>query len=818
MNRLSRVAIPILLLSTNFQFVSADITSPYVLDEKPQVLFGDSAEIAATSTDGNPVTYKGLENYAHDYVNNYLHLTFTYTHDRGSFSSYPPRLYITAEDSISTTSPAVRDEQAVYELQVFWAGQGHETDWYSYDVQFDATGYQVNVLQGGATSTASFHTDVAGLADTDWAALANLYPGVNDFSMAFAPLPIYETPAAPVATTTPVIIVPGIMGTELIDTNLVDNLIWPNAIKIAVDPLDLFLDDLRMTEDGTSQNETITTRDIVRKSGDSNFWEDLVNNLSSAKYIEGEDLFVFPYDWRLDVRTTATLLQNKIEEVKAARGVDKVDLIAHSMGGLLVKEYIKQYSGSNIDKYIDLGTPNQGSPSSFMTLMYGDNLGVKYLKGIVSLSSGKIKEISQNMPSVYELLPSERYFDSDPSYVFDGPNGNRRLTYAETNDYLKSAGRNAALVDRANAFHQEIDGLNPAAYGVETYNIVGCGTPTIGKFYILQEGDHPIVNLGYVTGDGTVPLASATALPAAHTYYLHGAKHALMPSASGVKELVAGILTATSSDEFDISPYASLSLDESGCSLPNGRVVSLHSPIDLHIYDSSGNHAGPDANGDIENNIEGVEYDVVDGNKFAYLPTGIEYAIKGSATGEGTFDLRIQEVVGGEVATTTLFADVPITPVSQLEFALGVAVPQQITLDEDDDGVFERVVDVSTSTPGVLESTGKATTAPVAEPAVEEIVGSSRAHGQKKEVVATTTASTTPLLALASTTSVGATSTPLLVPQVVKTKPVIEAPIATSTPEGTTSPVENTAIVYKSVPTKLKLLLRGVWGWIKSKI
>jgi len=71
------------------KLVSAAILNPYVVDEKPQVVFGDSQYV---------LTYFGLENYAQDYVGGYVHFTFTYTHDACCYASYPPIVYITDID------------------------------------------------------------------------------------------------------------------------------------------------------------------------------------------------------------------------------------------------------------------------------------------------------------------------------------------------------------------------------------------------------------------------------------------------------------------------------------------------------------------------------------------------------------------------------------------------------------------------------------------------------------------------------------------------------------------------------------------------
>ncbi|MEK7176009.1 MAG: alpha/beta hydrolase, partial [Patescibacteria group bacterium] len=582
--------------------VSAEVKSPYVVDEKTQVLFGDSAFISATST------YQGLENYTVNYVNHYLRITFTYTHERRSFASYPPFLYITASDPRATSTPTVRfSPNALFLLGPIPIPPGHETDWYSYDAQFDATGYTVVVKEAGETEITNSHTDIEGIASGDWAALANRYTLAippTAYSMSFTPVPIYNAPepeAPPaatttVATTTPVIIVPGIMGSYLNKED--DTEVWMNLFKMVL-PGDEYLDDLKLSESGLS-SVVLEATEIVKSVNVPLFQRDnflgLINEFSDLNYVENEILFTFPYDWRLDIESSSSNLKNKINQIKSEFGVEKVDLVAHSMGGLLVKKYLKDYGGDSVEKFIDIGTPHTGSPESFKILSFGET-------GIAILNREKIKEISQNMPSVYQLLPSRNYFnDSDSNYkyyVFDAVNGSDRLTFDQTTSYLKSAGRNSTLVDRADAFHQEIDNLNPADYGVETYNFVGCGTPTVGQFYILDNTDgHYIYNIKMINGDGTVPLKSAEAISATKTYYVKNAQHALMPSTSGVKELIAEILTATSTTDFDISTYSNLATNSGNCAIPNGRIVSFHSPIELHIYDSSGNHTGPDANGD----------------------------------------------------------------------------------------------------------------------------------------------------------------------------------------------------------------------------
>ncbi|NQV90931.1 alpha/beta fold hydrolase [Candidatus Woesearchaeota archaeon] len=49
-----------------------------------------------------------------------------------------------------------------------------------------------------------------------------------------------------------------------------------------------------------------------------------------------------------------------ISKVKECTGAEKVDLITHSMGGIVVRNYIEHNDSSSIRKFIMLGTPNHG--------------------------------------------------------------------------------------------------------------------------------------------------------------------------------------------------------------------------------------------------------------------------------------------------------------------------------------------------------------------------------------------------------------------------------------------------------------------------
>jgi len=102
-------------------------------------------------------------------------------------------------------------------------------------------------------------------------------------------------------------------------------------------------------------------------------YENLIETLIANGYQEGVDLFRFPYDWRQSNKVTALYLENKIEDIKQICGCDKVDLVAHSMGGLVARQYIQsdRYN-QDVDRLIFLGTPHLGSPKAYLAWEAGE--------------------------------------------------------------------------------------------------------------------------------------------------------------------------------------------------------------------------------------------------------------------------------------------------------------------------------------------------------------------------------------------------------------------------------------------------------------
>jgi len=491
----------------------------------------------------------------------------------------------------------------------------------------------------------------------------------------------------------PVILIPGITGTYLYKNYDDNEEIWPNLSKILLPGDDSYLNDLALNEDGTENvNFPIIPGDIIRGISGVHVFDNLIEVLIENGYEEGEDLFVFPYDWRFSTESTAQLLKEKIDNIVVDGEYEKVDIVAHSMGGLIAKKYIANNGIDKVDQLIFLGTPQLGSPKAFKTLMFGDNMGYQ-LFSILGLNNSTAKYISQNMPSVYELLPSSKYVIDNGSYVTDAMNeiiglSSFELDYNQTKNLMVEKGRNTLMFPFAENLHQSIDSLDLS--GVDTYNFVGCGIPTIGEVTLTQKRSweklfldiKPDYRLGYTDGDETVPLVSANKTLEAEVYYASNVSHGSLPASESVINGIMSIL-----DDKGIVFDNTLQDNDGYCGI-EGDIVSTHSPVDLHIYDEEGNHTGVNENGDIENGIVGVFLDVIEDVNYVFLPKGENYKIVTRAIDTGGFNLKIEEQNGDDIVNSYNWTLIPLKTIdSSGEIWIGPDYsPEDYVIKMDDDG------------------------------------------------------------------------------------------------------------------------------------
>ncbi len=346
-----------------------------------------------------------------------------------------------------------------------------------------------------------------------------------------------------------------------------------------------------------------------------NTYDDLWLALQKAGYKENETLFAFPYDWTLNNRENALKLRKKIQEVKNLTGFGKVDLVAHSMGGLVARYYVenRSYEG-DVDKLIMLGTPNGGATIAPLLVKRGVfgsgakkvdwnlNVGLNFLIALIASQQGykNVSAFAQNISSLRELFPVFDYLRNN-SVLLLYPEGYER------NTFLEALNKNISL-----------DLLSK----VNNSLIVG----DLGENTTVDRLDLPQYFDVLGRGDGTVPLRSNDFMGPLFSVINTSQKHRLLPAESQQKiiELLTGNATTRPIRKWMIS---------------NWLFVTIHSPVDAFIISPSGKKIGFNGSDEI-NGIDLAFYSREDEVFVIPNPEEGNYTLKVVGTGNGSYRIE----------------------------------------------------------------------------------------------------------------------------------------------------------------------------------
>lgn len=82
-------------------------------------------------------------------------------------------------------------------------------------------------------------------------------------------------------------------------------------------------------------------------------------SLKSALEADGAQVFGFDYpSTRVDIHQSAAFLHQVIESLE---GIEEIDLVVHSMGGLVVRAYLQEHRDARLRRMVMLGVPNSGA-------------------------------------------------------------------------------------------------------------------------------------------------------------------------------------------------------------------------------------------------------------------------------------------------------------------------------------------------------------------------------------------------------------------------------------------------------------------------
>ena len=524
---------------------------------------------------------------------------------------------------------------------------------------------------------------------------------------------------------------------------------------------------IAFNKNGKSEHDDIYTRDILDSFRPITGWWKMADGYE--EWIGFMDSLVedgtikewksIAYDWRLaqdDLITkgkdigvgnvsyltepgSVPYIVSSLKNLAENSPTGKVTIIAHSNGGLVVKNLIKHLEETNddlldrIDTVVLVASPQEGTPKSLREVLHGTD----------TLHKGTVRETVENMPGVYGLLPSstlmgkldEPVVEVDKSVKKVGPlndiAGKKISTYGELRAFLiKDIGvrfkpgplqtlvpnvLNLALLKSAQNMHDKIDSMD-FPDGIRFVQLAGTGLVTArGVHYGTREnrnekkknGKYPLVStvewLSNTEGDGTVLTASAVSGKSDETYYFDMSSynddhktnyaHATILSAFPVQQFIKKDIL---NKETEIPLYISTHNTDK---VPASRFeLRAYSPVDIHLY-RYGLHTG--VVGD-ETTELGRYYEEEVPNSYyeewaevKYLGAGFikgDTDIKLDGTGNGEFTLVMDMFAGDTKTVTHTFSNVPVTSESEGEFDFDENEVPVIEYDYDGDGEVDMTI------------------------------------------------------------------------------------------------------------------------------
>jgi pimeloyl-ACP methyl ester carboxylesterase len=147
------------------------------------------------------------------------------------------------------------------------------------------------------------------------------------------------------------IFVPGVMGTLLMNRSLAG--IWWIDVRTRE-----YIDRLKLSPDGTKDADEAS--DVAPATADITYFP----FLTAASARDGVYHQTFPYDWRKSFLHSTIALRDRVLELHQNSGKKKIDIVAHSMGGLMVRTALMEHGAAiwpAIGKIVFVGTPHYGA-------------------------------------------------------------------------------------------------------------------------------------------------------------------------------------------------------------------------------------------------------------------------------------------------------------------------------------------------------------------------------------------------------------------------------------------------------------------------
>ncbi len=298
----------------------------------------------------------------------------------------------------------------------------------------------------------------------------------------------------------------------------------------------------------------------------ASYAEGVYNPLLDALSGAGWNVKPFYYDWRDLLNSNSNSLNDVVNNF--APGDEKVNIVGHSMGGLVATDYLQNNGGTKTSQLLTVGSPLKGVVQSYPAWSGGDILNDNfitkvainlYLRRCGGLLSNRVV-IQNQIPSVQNLLP-----------VFN---------YLKKGNTLKPWGTMIAKNNWSLTIPNNF-------WGVKFGTLTGTGFSTLTEIPVKDPSSKDISASNWLdgkpsgktmstNGDGTV-LLSSSKYDEAHNITINQNHAGLVNSIPGMTEILSFLGTP---------PTSSL---VQGPSEPNSALILIGYPANFWVTDENGN-------------------------------------------------------------------------------------------------------------------------------------------------------------------------------------------------------------------------------------
>lgn len=252
-----------------------------------------------------------------------------------------------------------------------------------------------------------------------------------------------------IPTRKPIVMVPGVLGSRLeaklnlshTPSYVCDKTsdwydIWLNIEELFPYVVDCWVNNIRLLIDKSTEKvknqEGVSTRitdfgstttfeflDQTHSAPGSPYFDKLVDAMLKLGYERGKDLKGAPYDWRLTPTLSDEFLGNLsklIESNYYEHFNQRVVLIGHSMGNMVIyymlKRMPREWKDKFIDSFISINAPYIGSVKALKAITSGETEGHDFV-----LPKLKLRTATRSFPASHMLLPRPSLWPKDKQQV-----------------------------------------------------------------------------------------------------------------------------------------------------------------------------------------------------------------------------------------------------------------------------------------------------------------------------------------------------------------------------------------------------------------